>query len=268
MRWRDWAFLGAATGTAMLAYGAFVEARRLVLEEYDIPLPHWPKRLDGFRIAVVGDFHIWNEATADLARRAVELAVDQAPDMVAMVGDYVGSWTPDRIDLLGHAVEPLLMMDGNAVAVPGNHDYEGGDAGLLFPIFDELNIKLLRNEAWRHNGITWIGIDSANEGEARPEVAQRLAKDEPQIVLWHEPDLVWKLSQGPALQLSGHSHGGQFVFPGGFVPMTSRNGRRYLRGFYPNAPTPIFVTRGIGTTFFPSRFNCPPEVAVLTLRSI
>jgi predicted MPP superfamily phosphohydrolase len=87
----------------------------------------------------------------------------------------------------------------------------------------------------------------------------------PAIALWHEPDLVWMLPKGCSLQLSGHYHGGQFKIPPGYPPMTTRNGQIYIDGFYPEAETPIFVTRGVGTTFLPSRFQCPPEVAVLTL---
>jgi predicted MPP superfamily phosphohydrolase len=65
--------------------------------------------------------------------------------------------------------------------------------------------------------------------------------------------------------MSGHSHGGQFRFPGGYTPMHTDLGRAHPRGFYPDAPTPLYVSRGIGTTGPPSRFNCPPEVAILTL---
>jgi uncharacterized protein len=88
------------------------------------------------------------------------------------------------------------------------------------------------------------------------------------VTLLHEPDVVGLLPVGVSnLVLSGHSHGGQFLLPFGIVPMTSRNGKIYRDGFYPDAPSPIFTTRGIGTTGPPSRFLCPPQVAILTLRS-
>jgi uncharacterized protein len=65
--------------------------------------------------------------------------------------------------------------------------------------------------------------------------------------------------------ISGHTHGGQFRAPWGWAPMKTRNGERYLEGFFPDAPTPLYVSRGIGTTGPPSRLNCPPEVSVLSL---
>ncbi len=253
----------------MAAYGALVEANRLVVERHTLRLRGWPKRLSGFKLALLGDFHINDARQKDRALRAVNLALDELPDMVALIGDFVGKWSLENPAMVGDAMEPLLEMEGRVVAVPGNHDYDEGDASLLAPIFDQLNIRLLRNEAWSHLGITWVGVDSANEGAARPELAQAAARQmsegDPQIVLWHEPDMVRHLESGPVLQVSGHSHGGQFRLPGGFAPMHTENGRRYVRGFYPDAPVPIFVTRGVGTTLIPIRFLCPPEVAILTL---
>lgn len=260
------AFGLSALGGAMLVYGSLVESKRLVLEKFDIPVASLPEDLDGFRIAVLGDFHVGNKYSAELAKEAIDLALDQDPDMVCLVGDFVSYWKVESPRLLGEVLEPLLIMDGSVVAVPGNHDYRAGSPEILRIILDELKIKLLRNESWSHKGICWTGIDSFNEGHSNIVKAFDGATDEPNIVLWHEPDLVDLLPSGHAmLQLSGHSHGGQFRFPFGLTPMTSSNGDRYRDGFYPDASTPVFVTRGVGTTGPPSRFLCPPQVAVLTL---
>lgn len=267
MRLRNLAFTVAATGTAMAVYGALVEARRLVVVRETLRLARWPKRLNGLKIAVIGDLHVTNARTAELARQAVELALDEVPDLVVLVGDFVGHWTTDVPRLLGDALLPLLAMEGNAIAIPGNHDYHRGDPSLLKPIFDELNVRLLRNELYRHMGVAWAGIDSFNEGKAELKpVLHALHKDEPAIALWHEPDPADLLPRNKfALQISGHSHGGQFIFPGGFAPMHTKHGRKYVRGFYPEAPTPVYVTSGVGTTLLPTRFLCPPEVVLLTL---
>ena len=137
----------------------------------------------------------------------------------------------------------------------------------MVELCEGLGFKVLRNTAWRHRGITFVGIDSANAYMAEPRAAMEKARKlgVPMIVLWHEPDLVDILPRGAQLMVSGHSHGGQFTFPGGFTPMHTTNGRKYVRGFYPNAPTPIYVSRGVGTTGPPSRLNCPPEVSLLEL---
>lgn len=258
----------------MLVYGALVEAKRLVREDFTLPLDGWPERLRGYRIAVIGDFHLRDEHSIELAQRAVAMALDADPDIVVIPGDLIARWKTLTPWMLGAVLEPLLTMDGSVVAVPGNHEYEGGTADLLSDVLDEFDIRLLRNETWRHDGILWTGVDSLNAKQADVERAfshgDHAKSDEPRIVIWHEPDTVELLPPGASLQISGHSHGGQFRFPGPLVPMKSANGEKYLDGFYPRSdssggPTPIFVTRGVGTTGPPSRFLCPPQVAVLEL---
>ncbi|MBX7131567.1 MAG: metallophosphoesterase [Fimbriimonadaceae bacterium] len=263
--------LGAGlVGAGVLVYGALVESKKLTVERYTLRLRGWPESLRGFRIALLADFHVRDRYTFELAQRAVSAALDESPDMVVIAGDFVGHWKEDVPHMLGEVLEPLLIMEGNVVAIPGNHDYYGfGDPSLLEGICDALNIKFLRNESWLHQGIRWVGIDSANEGRA--DLGKAFAQpedhhpDAPIVALWHEPDLADLLPVGVDLVLSGHSHGGQFLTPWGWAPMHTENGKRYVRGFYPEAPTPIFVTRGVGTTGPPSRLFCRPEVAILTL---
>jgi predicted MPP superfamily phosphohydrolase len=184
--------------------------------------------------------------------------------MVVIAGDVVAYWRPELPRLVGNILEPLLLMNGNVVAIPGNHEYDCGSPEILGLILGELNVRLLRNEAWRHEGITWVGIDSASMGMDDAHEAM-FGIESPAICIWHEPDMVDRLPEGCSLMLSGHSHGGQFVFPGGFTPMHTNLGRRFVKGYFKDAPTPLYVSRGIGTTGPPSRLNCAPEVALLTL---
>ncbi len=259
----------------MLVYGALVEAKRLVLERRELRLPGWPERLDGYKIAVLADLHLRDRYSLALARRAVEMALDAAPDIVVLPGDLVGSWKPQSEALVREALGPLAALGGNAIAIPGNHEYWRGEPSRLTPVLDELEIRWLRNETWVHHGIHWIGLDSAVEKRARvPSLEALRAVEEaagkeslPRIALWHEPDAVDALEGSCTLMISGHSHGGQFRFPGGLTPMHTKLGKRYVRGFYPEASTPLYVSRGVGTTGPPSRFLCPPEVSLLSLRA-
>lgn len=265
MRLRNLAFLLGAAGAAMSTYGYLVEARRLVVERRTLPLPLWPERLRGFKIALLSDFHVRNAWTSQLAADSIAAALEEEPDMMVLAGDFVEDWRRETPKQIGDLLEPLLLMEGSVVAIPGNHDYDNGDPEFLRMILSELNIRFLRNENWRHLGITWVGMDSASACQSDVAKAFRGIHHEPVISLWHEPDLVDQLPRGVALQLSGHGHGHQFVFPGGFAPMHTRHGKLYSGGWYPDAPTPIYVSRGVGTTLLPIRFNCPPEVAILTL---
>ncbi len=261
-----WWSVGISAGA--LAYGALVESNRLVLVRRELDLEGWPERLDGFRIALLGDFHLRDRYSFALAQRAISTALDQDPDMVALVGDFVARWRPEVVEMLGDTLEPLLLMQGNVVAIPGNHEYLGGEPDALAEICAELNIKLLRNESWIHQGIQWVGVDSANAKMADPVLAfDGVKPDFPTVVLWHEPDVVDWLPERAQLMLSGHSHGGQFLTPWGQPFIGSKNGVRYRRGFFTEPATPLYVTSGVGTTGPPSRLFCPPEVVILTLRS-
>ncbi|MCC7230526.1 MAG: metallophosphoesterase [Fimbriimonadaceae bacterium] len=265
MKLRDWAFAVAGASAALLTYGCLYEANRLIVERRTLRLRGWKRSLSGFKIAFLSDFHLRGPYSMDLAKHAVALAIDEGPDMVVLGGDLVAYWRADSENALAAVLEPLILMDGNVVAVPGNREYRGGTPERLRAVLDVLNVRLLRNECWHHAGINWIGIDSANEHKADPIAALQGATDGAAIVLWHEPDMVDTLPFEADLMLSGHSHGGQFRFPGGLTPMHSVNGRKYLSGFFPDTKVPLYVTRGVGTTGPPSRFLCPPEVSILTL---
>ena len=264
--WLGGALLGSA---GLLVYGALVESKKLTLEKMAIGLPKWPSHLNGYRIALLADFHLCDAASCELAWESIDMALREEPDMVCIAGDFVSYWKDESEDMLLSSLDLLRVMNGNAVAIPGNHEYVAGTPDRLAPVLKELNVTFLRNDSWNHDNITWVGVDSANASQADPLGALiSVSGDLPIITLWHEPDRVDCLPPVSALMLSGHSHGGQFCAPWGWAPMTSKNGNRYRRGFFPDAPTPLYVSRGIGTTGPPSRLFCTPEVTILDLISV
>jgi predicted MPP superfamily phosphohydrolase len=273
LKLKNLAWLVGGVSAGMLLYGALVEAEKLVVRKHALKLKRWPKALDGYKIGLIADFHLRDRHTVDLTRRAVESVIAEEPDVIVIAGDFVGYWKPESPRLIGEALQALSTYAGKIIAVPGNHDYWSGDASLLEPICEELGITLLRNQSLQQGGVHWLGIDSFNArrsdlSAAISDLESRIADfGEPTIVVWHEPDAVRHLPPIFDLMLSGHSHGGQFVFPGGFIPMKTKNGSKHIGGYYPNAKTPLFVTRGIGTTGPPSRFLCPPEIVLITLTS-
>lgn len=269
MKLSRWIAPTLLTGAGLLLYGAIVEVDKLTVERRRLRLKRWPKRLSGYQIGFLSDFHIQDQQTMDLSSRAIWALIQENVDMICLGGDFVSRWKLESPEMLGEVLEPLLLMEGRVVAVPGNRDYKNGDPELLRPILEALNIKLLRNECWNREGINWVGVDSVNVCEADPLAAfESVTFDDPIICLWHEPDQVEWLPEGASLMLSGHSHGGQFTTPWGWAPVTTENGRKYLRGFYPDAPTPLYVSRGLGTTGPPSRLFCRPEATILTLESL
>ena len=87
------------------------------------------------------------------------------------------------------------------------------------------------------------------------------------VLLMHEPDLADDYSQdtGIALQLSGHSHGGQIRFPGVGALVTPYLAWKYDMGLYSVNDMWLYTNRGLGVTNLPVRFNCPPEITEITL---
>jgi predicted MPP superfamily phosphohydrolase len=256
-------------GAGLLVYGAVVEVDKLRVEQRRLRLRGWPRNLNGFRIGFLSDFHLRDRQTIELGKRAIQAVIDAAPDIVLLGGDFVHRWDSGSQDALNEVFGPLSVMDGKVIAVPGNRDYLDGFPELLLPAFEAAGITMLRNESLTMGSVTYAGIDSANAGQADPiEVFEDIDDTHPIITLWHEPDMVDWLPAGSSLMLSGHSHGGQFTTPWGWAPVTSKNGKRYLRGFYPHASTPLYVSRGLGTTGPPSRLFCTPEATVIDVFAV
>jgi predicted MPP superfamily phosphohydrolase len=258
----------AGLGAAVLIYGSLVEAKRLVRERWRIRLPGWPQSLDGLRVGVISDLHARGPETISLAQRAIRVLVDEDPDVVVIPGDFIPFWSDQAVEILHRALCGIDRFGGRCLGVPGNHDWWLGPASQLRSPLAEHGVKLLMNEAASCQGAAWVGIDSAVERKHRPEAAMASAEPGlPKIALWHEPDMADALPPGCLMQISGHSHGGQFIAPWGWAPVTTKLGARYRRGFHAKASTPVFVSSGLATTGPPSRLFCPPVVSVLTLGS-
>jgi hypothetical protein len=96
---------------------------------------------------------------------------------------------------------------------------------------------------------------------------------EPIVLLCHAPDYVDDLLPTPvgralSLVLSGHTHGGQIRIPLIGATELPPLGRKYVEGWFRFGNLQLYVNRGLGTVGLPVRFNCPPEIALLTLRSV
>lgn len=267
MNWRSLFGWGLA-GAGVLAYGALFETYRLVGERVKLRLPNWPKKLNGYRIGFMSDFHFRASEEYLLAQTSIEWLRGENPDFVVLGGDFVPWWKPNVLDSVREGLNGLDFFAGRCLAVPGNHDYYGGDSEPLRSVFDELGVCFLRNEVWKHDGVNWVGVDSAGSGRADPySPILACEASDPIVVAWHEPDMVDSLPKGVDLMLSGHSHGGQFCAPWGWAPMKTRLGAKYVRGFYGDGDVPIYVSRGLATTGPGARLYCRPEVTVLELSS-
>jgi len=102
-----------------------------------------------------------------------------------------------------------------------------------------------------------------------PGALRGVPEGAPVVIATHSPDIVFKpLAARASVILSGHTHGGQVVFPWiGPLYVPTKLGRRRMSGLLSVGGTVLYVNRGLGEISPPMRLNCPPEIALLTLRS-
>lgn len=266
-------------------HSVLIEPRRLSVERVLLRLDKLPANLDGLKIAFLSDLHLMpNGFGVEIAERAVLLANESDPDIVLLGGDLV-HWC----SAIPHLIPVLRRLKSRygVFAVLGNHDHHcpwrfkrpAPWGGKPFSVdewkkaLERADVKLLVNEAVRlkiKGEEIWLaGVDDAYTG--RDDLARAL-RDVPEnafvILLSHSPDIVDDQNISRiALVLSGHTHGGQIVLPllGPFLA-PCRDKRRRAKGLTKIGETWLYVSRGISAGL-PLRFNCPPEVTVLTLKA-
>lgn len=254
--------VGLVTGT--FAYGSVYERHQLGRTDMDLPVSGLPPALDGLRIGLITDVHHSATVSAEDVSRAVEVLRRARPDMIVLGGDYVSFAERRFVGPVAELLSPLVDAPLGSFAVLGNHDDDrdmsAALAGQGFAVLrDQRTAITARGERVDIAGIRfWTRKPS--------EIATVLrGSGETTLLLSHDPR---RLTEAALLDvplvLSGHTHGGQVVLPG----IGAIAGRKFpvLSGIGRSDNTTVFVSRGVGTVYVPVRLNCPPEVAVLTLR--
>jgi predicted MPP superfamily phosphohydrolase len=157
-------------------------------------------------------------------------------------------------------------------AVLGNHDHST-DPEIVARHLERKGITVLRNQAVpveTQGARFWLaGIDDVlAQKDDLPRALAPVPRDEAVIALVHEPDFADTVAQFPVdLQFSGHSHAGQIRIPILGAITLPEMGQKYPSGLRRVRQMQLYTNRGIGNTGLPLRFDCPPEISVLTLRS-
>jgi predicted MPP superfamily phosphohydrolase len=249
-----------------VAYTTLVEPQWLSLTHVDVPMRGLPAALDGFTIVQLSDLHHGPVTTEEQISRAVDLALQQAADLVVLTGDFVlGS--AEYAASCAEALSPLVA-GGNILACLGNHDH-WTDAGTVAGSLSDAGITLLRNQAQEVADGLWVAaVDDVWEQQADLEAALRaVPQGAATALLAHEPDYADQVARDGrvGLQLSGHSHGGQVRFPFVGPVVLPYLAQKYHAGQYRVGDMWLYVNRGVGTIRPAVRFNCRPEVTLLTL---
>lgn len=276
-------YLGAILAAAPVALVSYLTAFAIVLAfrpkpsdvqiaYHDVPVPGLPPAFDGYRILHLSDIHAGGvvslDATADRLRPAASLD----SDLIAVTGDFA-SGMAGRIDAVAALLGGLSARDG-VVAVLGNHDHWMGEERVIDAL-SKAGLKLLLNGslAITRDGeaLYLVGVKDASytKSDDLSAAIRGVPDDVPVILLSHSPEIMEQLlSARASLILSGHTHGGQVVLPYvGPIHVPSEIPRRFASGLHQLDGRWLFVNRGLGEIFPPVRINCPPEMALLTLRS-
>ena len=253
----------------------------LELNKHTIESNKIPKAFDGYKIAQVSDLH--NAEIGEENERLLAMIEAAEPDIIAITGDMIDSRRTNIETALDFAEKAVKLAP--CYYVNGNHElrvleYEELKKGLL-----ELGVVVLENESTKINiknqEIMVIGISDPSleanelwsvEAEVVNDHLGELIKvdDNYKLVLSHRPELLEIYCEaGADLVLTGHAHGGQIRLPfvGGIIAPHQGFFPKYDGGLYIKEETNMIVSRGIGNSLFPVRFNNRPEVVLIELQA-
>ena len=262
----------------VLAFTAFVTVAGLVIArrrprivQVDIPVNDLPEALHGFSIAQISDVHVGPTIKRDFVEKIVALVNGLKTDLIAVTGDLVDG----SVEQLSTHTAPLagLAAHHGVYFVTGNHEYYSGERAWTEEI-RRLGLQVLKNEhvVLQHKGASLVlaGVTdlSAHHFDAAqhsdPAAALRGSPTDAgaKILLAHQPNSAPAAAgAGFDVQLSGHTHGGQFwpwnLFVGLFQPFTG--------GLYRLKNLSVYVSRGTGYWGPPNRFGVPSEITRIRL---
>jgi predicted MPP superfamily phosphohydrolase len=279
--WSALAVVVLATGTTLIG---FINARRTAsVKRVDIPIRGLPTALEGFTIAQLSDIHVGPTIKSAYIQRIVDAVNRLGADAIAITGDLVDGSVAE----LREHIAPLagLRARHGTFVVTGNHEYYAG-AHAWIDELRRLGLKVLLNE---HVVLQTRNVRGAQNDEELFESQLVLAgvtdytaghfdaahQSDPHLALFDAPPLVHTrvllahqprsaplaAQAGYQLQLSGHTHGGQFFPWNLFVPMQ----QPFTAGLHRLHDTWIYVSRGTGYWGPPKRFGAPSEITLLTL---
>ncbi len=268
-RWSAVAVAGAAALVTVV--GAWNARRTAGIVPVDVPIDGLPEALHGFTIAQISDIHVGPTIGAGYVHGIVDAVNRLGADMVAVTGDLVDG---SVADLAAH-VAPLARLASRhgTFFVTGNHEYYSGAHAWIAEL-RRLDVQVLLNEhvVLRHGEaslvIAGVTDPSAHHFDpthrSSPQASLAGAPDHAvvRVLLAHQPrSAAAAADAGFHLQLSGHTHGGQFWPWNHFVRLQ----QPFTAGLYRLRDLWVYVSRGTGYWGPPKRIGAPSEITHLRL---
>jgi uncharacterized protein len=260
-----------ALTAAVTLIGLVIARRAPRIVHVDIPVPNLPQALHGFSIAQISDVHVGPTIRRDFVEKIVAIVNSLKADLIAVTGDLVDG----TVQQLSSHTAPLagLAARHGAFFVTGNHEYYAGERAWSAEI-GRLGLRVLKNEhvVLRHDGASLVlaGVtdlsahhfDAAQHSDPAAALRGSPAGAGAKILLAHQPNSAGDAARaGFDVQLSGHTHGGQFwpwnLFVGFFQP--------FAGGLYRLQNLWVYVSRGTGYWGPPNRFGVPSEITRVRL---
>jgi predicted MPP superfamily phosphohydrolase len=243
-----------------------------LLTQRDIKVSHWsgpPLRIAFFSDLHAGSPHINESYIKSLVQKINALS----PDLILIGGDIViNGVVAGNYMSIEHITSMLkdLKAPLGTYAVLGNHDW-WNDGHHIRQTLEKNGIAVLENDAkliqmgtfnfW----LVGIGDDFTNHADAKAALSQ-VHSEAPRILFMHDPAALFQVKEKFFLTLAGHLHGGQVYVPGiGAIITPGKAPKDWAGGWVDFELGSLFVSKGIGTSIFPVRFNAPPEFVILDL---
>ncbi|HET6802130.1 MAG: metallophosphoesterase [Betaproteobacteria bacterium] len=258
--------------TALVTAVGYLNARRVAaVRRVDVPIDTLPQALHGFTIAQITDLHVGPTIGRDHVEAIVVAVNELGADMVAITGDLVDG----SVRQLASQIEPLTRLASRhgTFFVTGNHEYYSGAQAWLHEL-RRLGLKVLMNEhvVVEHDGAELVVAGVTDYGahhfdpSHRSDPAAAIEGAPPaaaaKVLLAHQPrSAIAAAEAGFHLQLSGHTHGGQFLPWNWFVRLQ----QPFTAGLDRLDRLWVYTSRGTGYWGPPKRFGAPSEITCLRL---
>ena len=253
------------------AIGFYNARRRAPVVSVDVPIDDLPAALDGFTIAQISDIHVGPTIKRHYVERIVAAVNGLKPDLIAVTGDVVDGTVPN----LAEHTRPLAGLSARhgTFLVTGNHEYYSG-ADKWIAEFRRLGLTVLLNQhvVLNHDGAQAVlagvtdfsagSFDPAHRSDPAKAISGAPADAAVRVLLAHQPrSAVAAAEAGFTLQLSGHTHGGQFLPWNFFVRLQ----QPFVAGLVKFNGLWVYTSRGTGYWGPPKRLGAPSEITLVRL---